>query len=101
MEKMPVLTREEEEKVAQGIFSSLEPLVLKHFSTKQKKKYVILKKTAALFDMQRTYTEKEINQILKPVYPDYAMLRRALVDYGWLERKPDGSLYWLSEKEKN
>jgi hypothetical protein len=23
------------------------------------------------------------------------MLRRALVDWGWLDREPDGSAYWL------
>jgi hypothetical protein len=52
-----------------------------------------------LFDPNEFYTEKEVNGILKPVYVDYVMLRRYLVDFKLLDRKKDGSLYWLSQSQ--
>ncbi|MNP33286.1 hypothetical protein D3C76_1265170 [compost metagenome] len=46
------------------------------------------------------YTEQQINDLLEPVYNDYALLRRSLVDYGYLERKKDGSQYWRLARRK-
>ena len=37
--------------------------------------------------------EKELNAKLAVFTPDVPMLRRALVDYGFLDREPDGSAY--------
>ncbi|HZK55173.1 MAG TPA: DUF2087 domain-containing protein [Desulfosporosinus sp.] len=65
------------------------------FSIKEKHKLVVLKEIVKRFEGERTYTEKEINQILKFVYHDYATLRRYLVEYNFLDRTPDGSQYWL------
>ncbi|XID96077.1 DUF2087 domain-containing protein [Paenibacillaceae bacterium WGS1546] len=31
----------------------------------------------------------------RSAYDDYAVLRRNLVEYGWMDRLPDGSQYWL------
>ena len=45
----------------------------------------------------RVYTEREFNQALAPCTPDPATVRRYLVDYLYVERKPDGSAYWLKE----
>lgn len=39
------------------------------------------------------YSEKEINQWLDNFHKDYAMLRRFLVDYGYLTRTKDGAVY--------
>ena len=47
------------------------------------------------FQIGKIYGEKEVNQILKMVYEDYVTLRRYLIEYGFLDRKPDGSQYWL------
>ncbi|MCZ4150164.1 transcriptional regulator, partial [Escherichia coli] len=44
-----------------------------------------------------TYTEKQVNELLGRVYPDYAEIRRYLVDYALLDRKQDGSEYWLRD----
>jgi hypothetical protein len=43
------------------------------------------------------YAEKEINEILKAIYEDYVMLRRYLIEYGFIDRKSDGSEYWLKK----
>ncbi len=41
---------------------------------------------AGLFEPGRRYTEAEVNQTLGAWYPDYAALRRYLVDEGFLRR---------------
>ena len=48
------------------------------------------------FDPEAVYTEKEVNALLKAwsAYEDYVMLRRELVDYGFLCRTANGSSYW-------
>lgn len=90
------ITPEEEEKIIKSMFSSLEPLKLKVLTSKAKKKEVVIKKIASQFEKGKTYTEMEVNGILKPIYPDdYSTLRRNLIELGYMERKSDGSAYWL------
>ncbi|HEL2729481.1 TPA: DUF2087 domain-containing protein [Streptococcus suis] len=45
-----------------------------------------------------TFTEKEVNTFLAEVYDDYAILRRYLVDYGYLSRDQYGLEYRVEEK---
>lgn len=90
------MTPEEEEKIIKSMFSSLEPLKLKVLTSKAKKKQVVIKKIASQFEKGKTYTEMEVNGILKPIYPeDFSTLRRNLIELGFMERKSDGSAYWL------
>ncbi len=89
------ITKAEEDKVIASAFESLEPLVLKVFSAKEKKKLVILRKIATQFDKGVKYTENEINSILKPIYEDYATIRRYLIEYGFMERTKNCKEYWL------
>ena len=66
------------------------------------KRLVVLDHLAGLFEPGRRYPEPEVNQLLARYHPDYAMLRRYLVDDGFLARAdqpaPSGSrsvkLYW-------
>jgi hypothetical protein len=66
------------------------------------KRLVVLDHLAGLFEPGRRYPEREVNEILGAVHPDYAMLRRYLVDDGFLdradERAPSGGrsvkVYW-------
>lgn len=89
------VTPEEEEKILKSMFSSLEPLRLKVFSSKAKKKAVTVKRIADCFEKGKTYTELEVNGILKQIYPeDFSTLRRSLIELGFMERKSDGSAYW-------
>jgi len=70
--------------------------------TARAKRLLVLDHLARLFEPGRRYTEAEVNQALGAWYPDYAALRRYLVDEGFLrradERDPTGSrslkLYW-------
>jgi hypothetical protein len=68
---------------------------LQAFPRKEKHKLVVLRELARRFDPARFYSEKEINNILQPAYGDYVTLRRYLIEYGFLDRKIDGSQYWL------
>jgi len=86
------ITSEEEKKILNTFFQDGK---LISFPAKQKRKLIILRYISALFESDRTYTEKEINQILQGVFPDFVTLRRYLVDYGFLERNPEGSKYHL------
>lgn len=61
---------------------------------KQKEKLVLLNRIALLFAPERTYTEPEVNEILMPIYGDYVTIRRYLIEYRFIDRKPDGSAYW-------
>lgn len=63
---------------------------------KKKNRLPLLKEVVKLFEADRVYTEKEVNEVLMPVYDDFLSLRRYLVDYGLLRRKDDGSAYWIA-----
>jgi hypothetical protein len=66
------------------------------------KRLVVLDHLAGLFEPGRRYPEPEVNELLGRYHPDYAMLRRYLVDDGFLDRTdepaPSGSrsvkVYW-------
>lgn len=60
---------------------------------KEKMKLQLFDVLIQSFDRKREYREQEVNEILQAVYPDYAVLRRYLVDYGYLRRTDDGSEY--------
>ena len=50
------------------------------------KRLVVLDHLAGLFEPGRRYPEREVNELLGRYHPDYAMLRRYLVDDGFLDR---------------
>lgn len=70
---------------------------IKTFPSKEKKKIIILSQVVKNFSKGKKYSEKEINRILKRIYDDYARLRRALIEYGFLNRSNDCSSYWVKE----
>ena len=69
---------------------------LSTFPTREKRRLILLRQIATRFAPDRTYTEKEINKILGAVYDDHVLLRRLLIDYKFLTRRPDGSEYRLA-----
>lgn len=68
---------------------------LKEFPIKQKRKLVVLDLIAKDFEPDRRYSEKEVNELILERYCDYAEIRRYLIEYGFLDREPDGSAYWV------
>lgn len=53
---------------------------------------MVLAEVAQVFPLARRLSEREVDATLRPIWPDYCQLRRALVDYELLARK-DGR-YW-------
>ena len=88
------ITQQEEQKILSTVFASMQPLRLKTFPPKEKMKVVILRTIAKEFEEGIRYSEVQVNEILKDIYPDYVTLRRYLIEYGYLERTRDGSAYW-------
>jgi hypothetical protein len=70
---------------------------LKAFPGKEKPRLIILRELAARFHRGRIYSEKEVNGILEAAYEDHVLMRRYLIDYGFLDREPDGSQYWVKD----
>jgi len=65
---------------------------------KEKRRIAVLKHLAERFEADTIYTEKEVNELLMPASEEeYVTLRRYLVEYRFLDRKDDGSAYWLIE----
>ena len=88
------ITEEENEGYLKKYFpEGLDGPLLK-FPLKEKRKVIVLRQIFQRFEVGREYTEKEVNAILKALYPDYVILRRYLIEYGFLERTRDGSRYW-------
>lgn len=92
------VTQQDSDKLLKTLFPEGTEGPLKTFSIKEKHKLVVLQEIVKRFQDERTYSEKEINQILKLVYHDFATLRRYLIEYGFLDRTPDGSQYWLRKE---
>ncbi len=89
------ITEEEKTKVISTYFD--ENGALKSYPAREKKKIIVLEAMAKNFKPKKKYTEKEVNRALQRIFEDYATLRRALIEYGFLERTNDGSGYWVKE----
>jgi hypothetical protein len=89
------ITGQEYEDILTAYFPEGPQGILKSFPRKEKRKIAILRHIAGKFQPGRTYTEKEVNAILKDTFADYVTLRRYLIEYGFLDRKNDGSSYWV------
>lgn len=56
------------------------------------KKLVILRWLVERFEPGTMYPERQVNEMLQQVDPDYAALRRYLVDAGLMQREQ--GIYW-------
>lgn len=59
------------------------------------KRTIALSWLASHFEIGKVYREVEVNTLLKSLHTfnDHALLRRELVDQGFISRNPDGSEY--------
>ena len=93
-----MVTAAEIDKIIATYFESTDPYILTAFPPKQKKKLVILQVFAQQFQKGTKYAEKEVNDIIRPIFADFATIRRYLIEYGFMDRTPDGRAYWVVEK---
>ncbi|MBT2759738.1 DUF2087 domain-containing protein [Paenibacillus sp. ISL-20] len=90
------VTEEERQAILAKVFPEGTDGPLKSFKLKEKQKYVVLREIAARFKPDVSYSEQEINDTIGRDNPDYVTIRRYLIEYGFLNRKDDGSQYWLT-----
>lgn len=89
------ITEKENEKILKAYFKQGPKGPLDTFPLKEKRRIIIIRHLAKSFETGRQYSEKEVNTILNGFYNDYAVLRRYLIEYGFMDRTPDGSAYWV------
>lgn len=89
------ITEKEREAVIKAYFT--ENGAIKNFPSKEKKKIIVLAHIVNNFKSGVIYSEKDINKILKRIYEDYATIRRAMIEYGFLDRTDDCKKYWVKE----
>ncbi len=92
------ITEAENESILKNYFQAGVDGPLRSFPKKEKRKIAILKQLVQRFEPTRRYAEKEVNEILKAAFDDYVTLRRYLIEYGFMDRCPDGSLYWVKQE---
>lgn len=83
----------EREKVLKTYFKDGVDGSISSIPSKEKKKLIILQQIITRFKRGQTYSEKEVNAVLKGVHEDYVSLRRHLIEYGFMDRNDDGSSY--------
>jgi hypothetical protein len=67
---------------------------LRSIPTKQSKLMVVLDRLAQEFEPGVTYSEATVNETLGRFHPDFAALRRYLVENGFMTR--EDNKYWRS-----
>jgi hypothetical protein len=67
------------------------------FPSQQKKLAVLVRHAAGAFEPGKRYSEPRVNEILLRFSDDTAMLRRTLVELGFMDREGGGGAYWLRE----
>lgn len=87
--------QEERDKVLKTYFKNGLEGEITTIPSKEKKKLIILQHIVKRFEAGKTYSEKEVNEILKTVHADFVSLRRHLIEYGFMNRNDDGSEYAL------
>jgi predicted transcriptional regulator len=70
---------------------------IKELPSRHKKRLVVLKWLVNQFEVGARYSEPEMNERLQHYNPDYATLRRYLIDYGLMER--ERGIYWRVESD--
>ncbi|MGO1909972.1 MAG: DUF2087 domain-containing protein [Brevibacterium linens] len=65
--------------------------------SKRKALVVILLEILRVFETDRIYREKDVNTILEAFHPDFARLRRELIDYRYLSRDAHTGQYWVND----
>jgi hypothetical protein len=94
------------EQLSDQLFSELKKFLddegrLVQFPAKKKNKIISLLYLSTKFEAGIIYTEKEVNEIIERYhsFQDKWLLRRELINHGFLTRLTDGSQYWVSEEQ--
>jgi len=67
---------------------------LKTLPSQRKKLEAILRYVVKAFEVEKRYSEKQVNETLARYHADTATLRRELVGFGLMQREGGGGAYW-------
>lgn len=87
---------QEKEKVLTAYFKDGLTGSLSQIPRKEKRKRIVFEHISQRFESEKEYAEKDVNEILRPIYDDFVRLRRYLIDYGFVSRSKDCSRYWIN-----
>lgn len=70
---------------------------LRQWPVKQRLQRLAVAYLATRFEAGRVYSERQVNLVLRDwhTFGDWALLRRMLYDWGYLDRDATGRRYWL------
>ena len=73
--------------------------ILKQYPAKRPLRMLALAEIAKCFENNRIYSEKQVNEIISKAigFEDIEMIRRELYESKMINRKRDGSEYWLND----
>lgn len=91
---MYTINEKKTKRILDTAFSSREPLILSEMPVKYEKQKLVMEVIAAAFPLDMKFTESELNGRLEKIHPDYASLRRMLIDFRLFDRTRDGRTYW-------
>ena len=91
---MNTINEKKIERILDTAFSSREPLILSEMPAKYAKQKLVMEIIAAAFPLDMKFTETELNDRLEAIHPDFASLRRMLIDFRLFDRTRDGRTYW-------
>lgn len=91
---MSIINEKKIERILDTAFSSREPLILNEMPVKYEKQKLVMEVIADAFPLDMKFTEPELNERLEAIHPDYASLRRMLIDFRLFDRTRDGCTYW-------
>ena len=66
--------------------------MLERLPSQQKKRRIVLEEFALHFEPGRRYQEAEVTGVIRPLFDDYCVIRRLLIDEQMLRR--EGTTYW-------
>lgn len=90
------ITEQEREKTIKTYMD--EYGAIRQFPAREKKKIILLREIVKNFKKNAEYSETEVNRILERIYQeDYPSLRRALIEYGFMDRSRDCKVYRVKE----
>jgi len=72
---------------------------LKVIPSQRKKLEAILRFVVQAFELEKRYSEKQVNAILSGYHDDTASLRRELIGFSLMRRTDDGTEYWRVDNQ--
>jgi hypothetical protein len=97
LDKRYSITEEEKKVLLSRYYREDGSPILRTIPAKQKKKVILLQHMSGQFSIGKDYTEKQVNEIIMRFFDDFATVRRMLIDFGFMERSKDCSVYWPKE----